>query len=213
MSARSLMLLGLAAASFIGLQTYWANRDAPVDSNGGGAADAFRSSAQDDYTQVDEVPVVKAVNQSPVVSGSLSDGQGLASVPPSASLAQMLKDLVLTGASELTDAESASLVESLDQQERAFAAESADSQWANSAEAGILGSISELTNLRLMTLEVNCKTSTCRLQVAERAGRHDFFARLGIRARWVLSRVDQQGTRISIGYVGPDGIDALRAQD
>jgi hypothetical protein len=207
------MLLGLAAASCIGLQTYWASRDAPVGSDGGGTADAFRSSAQEDYTHVDEVPVAEVVNQSAVVRGSLSDdGQRLASVPPSASLAQMLKDLVLTGASGLTDAESASLVESLDQQERAFGAESADSQWAYSAEARILGSISELTNLPLMTLEVDCKTSTCRLQVAERAGRHDFFARLGIRARWVLSRVDQQGTRISIGYVQPYGIDPVGAQ-
>ena len=120
--------------------------------------------------------------------------------------------LVISDAAELTEVQSASLVESLDEQERAFAAESVDSRWATTTETEILGSISRLANLQLITLRVDCKTSTCRLQLAERAGHRDFIARSGIEARWILSRVDQHGTRISVACVARNEIAGTATQ-
>jgi hypothetical protein len=123
----------------------------------------------------------------------------------------MLRDLVLSHEGELTQAQSAMLVQSLDEQERAFAAEGVDSRWANTTEAGILAAISGLTGLQLNTLQVDCKSSVCRLQFAERAGRSDFIARSGLEVRWMLSRVDPSGTRISVVYVGRDETASLTA--
>lgn len=50
------------------------------------------------------------------------------------------------------------------QQENAFVAEPLDPLWARSREAEILGQIAQISGLRLINIEVECRTSMCRLQ-------------------------------------------------
>jgi hypothetical protein len=50
------------------------------------------------------------------------------------------------------------------QRENAFLAEPLDPLWARSREAEILGQIGQISGLRLINVEVECRTSTCRLQ-------------------------------------------------
>jgi hypothetical protein len=50
------------------------------------------------------------------------------------------------------------------QKENAFVAEPLDPLWSRSREAEILGQIAQISGLRLITIEVECRTSMCRLQ-------------------------------------------------
>jgi hypothetical protein len=48
--------------------------------------------------------------------------------------------------------------------ENAFVAEPLDPLWSRSREAEILGQIAQINGLRLINVEVECRTSMCRLQ-------------------------------------------------
>jgi len=50
------------------------------------------------------------------------------------------------------------------QRENAFVAEPLDPLWSRSREAEILGQIAQISGLRLINVEVECRTSMCRLQ-------------------------------------------------
>ena len=50
------------------------------------------------------------------------------------------------------------------QRENAFVAEPLDPLWSRSREAEILGQIAQISGLRLINIEVECRTSMCRLQ-------------------------------------------------
>ena len=50
------------------------------------------------------------------------------------------------------------------QRENAFVAEPLDPLWSRSREAEILGQIAQINGLRLINVEVECRTSMCRLQ-------------------------------------------------
>jgi hypothetical protein len=50
--------------------------------------------------------------------------------------------------------------------ERTFAAEPRDPEWSTAAESQILGKLAEIPGLGLMTLEVECRQTLCRLQFA-----------------------------------------------
>jgi hypothetical protein len=47
----------------------------------------------------------------------------------------------------------------------AFATEGIDPSWSSAREAEILGEIGQMTGLQLVTVQVECRTSTCRLQL------------------------------------------------
>ena len=49
--------------------------------------------------------------------------------------------------------------------ERAFAAESADPGWSTAAEAGVLAGFAEIPGLSLVSLNVECRTTLCLLQL------------------------------------------------
>ena len=51
--------------------------------------------------------------------------------------------------------------------EQAFAAERVDPLWATGMEGNILGQIAQ-ANLQLVTMQVECRTSMCRVQLMER---------------------------------------------
>ena len=50
------------------------------------------------------------------------------------------------------------------QKENVFVAEPVDPLWSRSREAEILGQIAQISGLRLINIEVECRTSMCRLQ-------------------------------------------------
>ena len=49
----------------------------------------------------------------------------------------------------------------------AFAAEPVDPQWAPNREAEILGEIAQTTGLQVRTIQVQCRTTACRVQIAQ----------------------------------------------
>jgi len=62
------------------------------------------------------------------------------------------------------------LVSSLFQQkENAFVAEPLDPLWSRSREAEILGQMAQISGLRLINIEVECRTSMCRVQWTQNA--------------------------------------------
>ena len=55
------------------------------------------------------------------------------------------------------------------QKENTFVAEPLDPLWSRSREAEILGQIAQISGLRLINIEVECRTSMCRLQWTQNA--------------------------------------------
>ena len=55
------------------------------------------------------------------------------------------------------------------QRENAFVAEPVDPLWSRSREAEILGQIAQISGLRLINIEVECRTSMCRVQWTQNA--------------------------------------------
>ena len=55
------------------------------------------------------------------------------------------------------------------QKESAFVAEPLDPLWSRSREAEILGQMAQINGLRLINIEVECRTSMCRLQWTQNA--------------------------------------------
>ena len=70
--------------------------------------------------------------------------------------------------------------------EQAFAAEPVDPLWATGMEGNILGQLAQ-ANLQLVTMQVECRTSMCRVQLMERPSKrpdlatfHDLVRDLGL---------------------------------
>ena len=55
------------------------------------------------------------------------------------------------------------------QKENAFVAEPLDPRWSRSREAEILGQMAQISGLRLINIEVECRTSMCRVQWTQNA--------------------------------------------
>ena len=141
--------------------------------------------------------------QSPDTNAPHSDTRADSRDPPDAPLplpsapapiTEALEDLKLPAVPEMLETE------------RAFAAEAVDPQWSPQAEAHILGEIAQMTGLKLITLRVECKTSLCRLHVAQQelSAANPFLgivARLGMNPRWVISVVDRNGVPTSLAYL------------
>jgi hypothetical protein len=111
--------------------------------------------------------------------------------------------------------------------ERTFVAEPVDPLWASTTEARILGEIATLPGRSMFTLQVECRSTICRLQVAEpdkalldtqvpetRAPSNgvpagvvalgnsirELVARSGVEARGAMSVPDRSGTRVLVAY-------------
>jgi hypothetical protein len=132
---------------------------------------------------------------------------------PATPIAQALEDLQMPTPPELLEAE------------RAFAAERVDPTWASATEGQILGQIARTNALQLVTLQVECRTSMCRVHLVQQqlqgaepsivfpslrgprigTGRAatfgNFVDTLGLDPRWVASVVDGNGTPISLAYL------------
>ena len=91
--------------------------------------------------------------------------------------------------------------------EQAFAAERVDPLWATGMEGHILGQLAQ-ANLQLVTMQVECRTSMCRIQLVEPPSKrtdpgtfHDLVRDLGLDV-WRVNRfVDQNGTPTLVAHL------------
>jgi hypothetical protein len=91
--------------------------------------------------------------------------------------------------------------------EQAFAAERVHPLWATGMEGNILGQIAQ-ANLQLVTMQVECRTSMCRVQLVEGPSKrtdpgtfHDLVRDLGLDVWRVNGLVDQNGTPTLVAYL------------
>jgi hypothetical protein len=91
--------------------------------------------------------------------------------------------------------------------EQAFAAERVDPLWATGMEGNILGQLAQ-ANLQLVTMQVECRTSMCRVQLVEGPSKrtdpgtfHDLVRDLGLDVWRVNGFVDQNGTPTLVAHL------------
>ena len=102
--------------------------------------------------------------------------------------------------------------------EQAFGVESVDAAWADGAEAEILGRFAQRAGLKLIDLQVECKSTMCRLQMAQPNPQgdslplSDFLRALDLQPRFLMSIVDSYGNLKSVAYLPratPEGTQQL----
>lgn len=105
--------------------------------------------------------------------------------------------------------------------EREFAAQNADPAWATATEARILGQFAGVAGLELASLDVECRTTLCRIQLVRPGsmpgppsavfpspGRApngvsltDLIPATGLKSLWVIAVRDRHGTPVSLAYL------------
>ena len=95
--------------------------------------------------------------------------------------------------------------------ENAFAAEAVDPLWASGMEGNILGQIAQ-ANLQLVTLQVECRTSMCRVQLVEGPSNprdmgafRDLVSGFGLDVWRMNGFVEQNGTRTLVAHLARPG--------
>jgi hypothetical protein len=116
---------------------------------------------------------------------------------------------------QMVDQRALRVLPSVRENEKAFVIEPLDPLWSRTREAEILGQLAQVGGARLSTVEVECRTSMCRLQftqnVANGSDEHrgvpspfyaELLARLGYEQmiRPVMAR-DNAGTVASLAYL------------
>lgn len=92
---------------------------------------------------------------------------------------------------------------------RRFAIESDDTTWSEATEARILNQVSSATGLSLSDVQVDCRTSMCRVQFTDprstRGARYSSFNELvetfGLESLWLWAGPDAYGTPITLSYL------------
>jgi hypothetical protein len=92
--------------------------------------------------------------------------------------------------------------------ERAFAAEPVDRTWAPATEASIYARLAEIPGLKLTDLQVECRSTMCRLQMASGGSSlpsfKELFEPIALRPAWMAMMKDPAGQR-SFAYLWRDG--------
>ena len=95
--------------------------------------------------------------------------------------------------------------------EKAFAAESVDPLWASGMEGNILGQLAQ-ANLQLVTMQVECRTSMCRVQLMERPSKspdmaafRDLVRGFGLDVWRMLGSSNQSGATTKVAYLARPG--------
>jgi len=99
----------------------------------------------------------------------------------------------------------------LDGIDQAFAAERVDPSWATGMEGNILGQLAR-ANLQLVTMQVECRTSLCRVQLISPPSKprdpgafRELERDLGLELWRVMGSVDEIGTPTSVAYLARPG--------
>ena len=160
---------------------------------------------------------------SPIAGPQAKSGNGLLlSAPKDGGHAEVAASLGVASAPLQPDAEKSAetLGAALLQTERAFDAEQADPLWSQAMETRILSEIAEIPGLEALTVQAQCRTSMCRVELRERGqlepGRilpaNAAFGRLVLaldhQPLWIMSLVDPYGTPTSLAYLARDHLDA-----
>jgi hypothetical protein len=90
-----------------------------------------------------------------------------------------------------------------------FVAETEDPDWAPATEAHILGQISQATGLSAGGVDVDCRTTLCRILLtrpvsapdARYNGFDELVASFGLQAVMMMALPDETGTPINFAYV------------
>lgn len=94
--------------------------------------------------------------------------------------------------------------------ERAFAAESVDPLWSTAAESAVLGRIAEVPGLKLVSLNVECRTTLCLLQYVTpptpppSSGIVDVVNLVqpaGLKSAWMIGIRVRSGAPVSLAYL------------
>ena len=91
--------------------------------------------------------------------------------------------------------------------EQAFGVENVDAGWADGAEADILGRFAQRGGLKLIDLQVECRSTMCRLQMAQPDPQGDslplpdFLRSMDLEPRFLMSIVDSYGNLKSVAYL------------
>jgi hypothetical protein len=119
---------------------------------------------------------------------------------------------------QLLESNGASAPQGLVEEERAFSAERVDATWAPGAEAGVLAKFAQTGGLALTSLQVECRSTMCRLQVAspispgqDAAGPDAIYNSVGFKPRMLMAFV-RFGTVQSVAYVPREDIAQDRPQ-
>jgi hypothetical protein len=96
--------------------------------------------------------------------------------------------------------------------EKAFAAEGVDPLWASGMEGNILGHIAQAKGLQLVTMQVECRTSMCRVQLMERpsispdmAAFRDLVRGFGLDVWRMQNLGNQTGAATTVAYLARPG--------
>jgi hypothetical protein len=134
---------------------------------------------------------------------------------PVTPMAQMIADrqqnLIVRG-----DTTTGGLPPGLIEGEREFAAEPIDEAWAPGAEAALLAKFAQMPGLKLIDLQVECRSTMCRFQSTQPTGPAAqgspgpldvLRSELGLEPRWMMSIVDRPDApnSRSIAYLWREG--------
>ena len=96
--------------------------------------------------------------------------------------------------------------ERLAARQRSFEAEPVDTAWARGAEAELLRKLAEIQGLRVVTLRVECRTTTCRLEITLSAsGGAQGALTSYLRPTMVVPTVDPSGAPSTLMYFARPG--------
>lgn len=96
--------------------------------------------------------------------------------------------------------------------EKAFAAEAVDPLWASGMEGNILGHIAQAKGLQLVTMQVECRTSMCRVHLMEPPSRsadmnafRDLVRGFGLDVWRMQNLGNQSGATTTVAYLARPG--------
>jgi len=120
-----------------------------------------------------------------------------------------------TPMADLMAARNADTPAELAENEKEFFAEPIDTTWASGAEAALLARIAETPGLQLTELQVQCRSTMCRLQLTRPSGARGVQGggptlsisadSVGLEPRWLMAVRDATGSVRSIAYLWRDG--------
>jgi hypothetical protein len=106
--------------------------------------------------------------------------------------------------------------------ERAFVAEPIDATWAPGAEADLLAKFAQMPGLKLIDLNVECRSTMCRLQLTQPSGGPEpdggrpfniLLDEIGYEPRWMMAIAERSGPMRSIAYLWREGFAPERPVD
>jgi hypothetical protein len=96
--------------------------------------------------------------------------------------------------------------------EKAFAAEAVDPLWARGMEGNILGHIAQAKGLQLVTMQVECRTSMCRVHLMERPSKsadmaafRELVGGFGLDVWRMQNLGNQSGATTTVAYLARPG--------